>query len=176
MAQDSTFDAERLRAYCAQAQRAWAVAESLQVECEAEQALLGKLRSNALWLADAADREALAHRASALETRLRPRLAALREARRAALAASERAAHYGWGVRLGRSYWVTHKGETSDFVLQMLRPFDGDAGASRMLASGLTDGRPILFVLGRDALTLVPTNSNVFDMTARLWAANGVRR
>lgn len=163
--------AVQLQLFCAQAHAAWSRVESLDAERKSAETQLRDIRHERLWAATDIARARLDADIAALSAQLAAKAPLLSQARDAALVASERAASYGWGIRLGRRYLVTRDGITVNMLVQGLRPLPLAQGAGRMLANGEADGRPAMFVLGRDKLRIVPADqTNVIDITARLAA------
>lgn len=161
----------QLQLFCAQAHAAWSRVEILDAERKTGETRLRDMRHERLWAATDIARARLDVDIAAVSSQLDAKAPVLSQARDAALVASERAAAYGWGIRLGRRYHITRDGITSNVLVQGLRPLPANQGAGRMLASGEADGRPAMFVLGRDSLHIVPADQdNVIDITARLSA------
>lgn len=163
--------AVQLQLYCAQAQAAWARVDALEAERKTNESQLRDTRHARLWAQTPKDHAQLDSTISVLTSQLDARAPHLKRARDAALVASERAAAYGWGVRLGRRYRVTRDGVSVEMLVQNLRPMPNSQGSGRILATGEAEGRPAMIVLGRDVLEIAPVGSeNVIDISARLAA------
>lgn len=159
----------QLQVYCAQARAASAYVEDLESERKKTESQLRDLCHDRLWAQGDLQRRRIDKTEESLKASLVRTLPALQAAREASMVACERATGYGWGVRLGRRYYVTHHGVKTDFLVQNIRPLPAGQGAARMLATGLVDNRPAMYVLGRDVLTIESVdNEKVVDITSRL--------
>jgi hypothetical protein len=164
----------QLQLYCAQAHAAWARVDALDAEHKTNEKQLRDTQHERLWAQTPKDHARLDATINALTSQLNARTPHLIRARDAALVASERAAAFGWGIRLGRRYLVTRDGIAVEMLVQNLRPMPNSQGPGRMLATGEAGGRPAMVVLGRDVLEIAPAGpENVIDISARLAARRG---
>jgi len=164
----------QLHLYCAQALAAWSRVDALEAERKTNENQLRNAQHERLWAQTPKDHARLDATLSALTSQLNARAPHLVRAREAALVVSERAAAFGWGIRLGRRYRVTRDGITVEMLVHNLRPMPNSQGQGRMLATGEAEGRPAMIVLGRDVLEIAPTGSdNVIDISSRLAARRG---
>jgi hypothetical protein len=164
----------QLQLYCAQANAAWSRVDALEAERKTNEGQLRNTQHERLWAQTAKDHARLDAAISALTAQMNARTPHLVRAREAALVASERAAAFGWGIRLGRRYRVTREGVSVEMLVQNLRPMPNSQGQGRILATGEAEGRPAMIVLGRDVLEISPTGSdNIIDISSRLAARRG---
>lgn len=164
----------QLHLYCTQAHAAWSRVEALAAERKTAENQLRNAQHERMWAQAPEDHDRLDSTINALTSQLAAKAPLLNQARDAALVASERAAGFGWGIRLGRRYRIVRDGVTSELLVQSLRPMPPGQGLGRMLVTGKSGGRPAMYVLGRDALDITPADSgNVIDISARLAARRG---
>jgi len=164
----------QLQLYCAQAHAAWCRVDAFEAERKAGEKRLRDVQHERLWARTASDHARLDAAQRTLTAELNAQAPLLRQARDTALVSSERAAAFGWGIRLGRRYRIIREGISVEMLVQNLRPFPASSGPGKMLVTGEAGGRPAMFVLGRDVLDISPVGAeNVIDITARLAARRG---
>lgn len=153
-------------AYCRRAEQLWATADQLELERRSTLRERKQLLDALTWQ-DKASRGIARLRLDLLQRTLDASRVQLRQARRAALRAAERATAVQWGVLLGQAYTMHRKGseEAVALTVEFLRPTQGTPGQFLCLASG--NGATYMLVLGRDEVEFVRTQpANVFQLNA----------
>ncbi len=154
------------QAYCRRAEQLWASADQLELERR------GRLRErkqllDAMTWQDKAGRGIAATRLDVLQRALEDSRLQLRQARRLALRAAERATALQWAVRLGQAYTMYRKDcqEVVELTVEFLRPTQGTPGQFLCLAAA--SGATYMLVLGRDEVEFVSSQpANVVSLAA----------